>query len=160
QERWEEVSGYSPSTMAACIAALICAACFLRKRGEANTAHVLEEYADFLVGHIRAWAVTNEGELLPGTRRHFIRILPVRMDDATPMKTLDRLSLSLPNRPPHAVPKIPARNIVDPGFLELVRYGVMKPDDPLIVDSLRVVDAVLKVDTPAGPCWRRYNHDG
>src|SRR5262249_49170463 len=58
QERWEEVSGYSPSTMAACIAALICAACFLRKRGEANTAHVLEEYADFLVGHIRAWAVT------------------------------------------------------------------------------------------------------
>jgi glucoamylase len=23
-----------------------------------------------------------------------------------------------------------------------------------------VVDAVLKVDTPQGPCWRRYNHDG
>src|SRR5262249_27966609 len=117
QERWEEVSGYSPSTMAACIAALICAACFLRKRGEANTAHVLEEYPDFLVGHIRAWAVTNEGELLPGTRRHFIRILPVRMDDVTPIEDLDRLSVSLPNRPPDAVPKIPARNIVDPGFL-------------------------------------------
>jgi glucoamylase len=23
-----------------------------------------------------------------------------------------------------------------------------------------VIDAVLKVDTPYGPCWRRYNHDG
>ena len=27
-------------------------------------------------------------------------------------------------------------------------------------DSLRVVDAVLRVETPAGPTWRRYNHDG
>jgi glucoamylase len=30
----------------------------------------------------------------------------------------------------------------------------------LIVDSLKVVDHVLKIDTPNGPCWRRYNHDG
>src|SRR6201987_3180336 len=27
-------------------------------------------------------------------------------------------------------------------------------------DSIRVVDAVLKVETPYGPSWRRYNHDG
>jgi glucoamylase len=27
-------------------------------------------------------------------------------------------------------------------------------------DSLRVVDAVLRVEAPAGPCWRRYNNDG
>ena len=45
-------------------------------------------------------------------------------------------------------------------FLELVRYGVRCADDPLIVDTLKVVDHVLKVDTPKGPCWRRYNHDG
>jgi glucoamylase len=32
--------------------------------------------------------------------------------------------------------------------------------DPLIEDSLRVIDSVLKVDTPSGPCWRRYNFDG
>jgi len=30
----------------------------------------------------------------------------------------------------------------------------------LMEDSLRVIDAVLKVETPFGPCWRRYNHDG
>src|SRR6185312_3562202 len=52
------------------------------------------------------------------------------------------------------------KDIVDAGFLELVRYGIRKPGDRLIEDSLRVVDAVLKVDTPFGPCWRRYNHDG
>src|SRR5437764_3723788 len=50
--------------------------------------------------------------------------------------------------------------IVDAGFLELVRYGIRKAGEPLMEDSLRVVDAVLKVDTPYGPCWRRYNHDG
>jgi glucoamylase len=49
---------------------------------------------------------------------------------------------------------------VDAGFLELVRHGIRRPDDPIIVDSLKVVDAVLKVETPFGPCWHRYNHDG
>ena len=50
--------------------------------------------------------------------------------------------------------------VVDGGFLELVRYGIRKGGDPLIEDSLRVIDAVLKTHFPAGPCWRRYNHDG
>ena len=30
----------------------------------------------------------------------------------------------------------------------------------MIVDSLAVIDHVLKRDLPQGPCWRRYNHDG
>ena len=46
------------------------------------------------------------------------------------------------------------------GFLELVRYGIRRADDPLIVDSLKVVDHSLKIETPFGDCWRRYNHDG
>ena len=41
-----------------------------------------------------------------------------------------------------------------------MRYGIRAPGDPLIEDSLRVVDACLKVDLPQGPCWRRYNNDG
>ncbi len=56
--------------------------------------------------------------------------------------------------------QFPAKDVVDAGFLELVRYGIRKAGTPLIEDSLRVVDAVLRVETPAGPCWRRYNHDG
>ena len=69
-------------------------------------------------------------------------------------------SINIANRPPSFQSKFPAKDIVDAGFLELVRYGIRKPDDSLIVDSLRVVDAVLKVETPFGPCWHRYNNDG
>jgi glucoamylase len=44
--------------------------------------------------------------------------------------------------------------------LELVRYGVRRADDPLIIDSLKVADHVLKRDLPQGPGWIRYNWDG
>ena len=54
----------------------------------------------------------------------------------------------------------PARNIVDGGFLLLVRYGIRAPDDPIIVATIKVIDAILKTDTPTGPAWHRYNHDG
>jgi glucoamylase len=37
---------------------------------------------------------------------------------------------------------------------------VRPADDPLIVDSLKVIDAVLKRDLPQGPGWLRYNWDG
>src|SRR4030095_7999043 len=112
---------------------------------------ILEAYADFLVSHLTAWTVTNAGELVSGTPRHFIRILPVNVDDVAPKEDSDNALHQIPNRPPDAPLKVPARNVVDAVFLELVRYGVMAPDDPLILDSLRVVDAVLKVDTPVGP---------
>src|SRR5439155_15969647 len=68
--------------------------------------------------------------------------------------------LQVRNRPPGEPFEFPAKDVVDAGFLELVRYGIRRFDDPLIEDSLRVVDAVLKVNTPLGPCWHRYNHDG
>ena len=68
--------------------------------------------------------------------------------------------LKIANLAAGAQNSFPAKEIVDAGFLELVRYGIRKPDDPVIVDSLKVIDAVLKVDTPMGPVWHRYNHDG
>ncbi|MCI0457219.1 MAG: glycoside hydrolase family 15 protein, partial [Gemmataceae bacterium] len=160
QDRWEENSGYSPSTLAAHIAALICAASFARERGLQATAQYLEEYADFLESHIEAWTVTTEGTLVPGIRRHFIRIHPVDVNDPQPNEDPNHDVLLLHNQPPGAPGAFPAKDIVDAGFLELVRYGIRRPGDSLIADSLRVVDAVLKVDTPCGPCWRRYNHDG
>jgi len=68
--------------------------------------------------------------------------------------------VTLANQAPGDPFEYPARDIVDAGFLELVRYGVRDPHDPIVVDSLQVVDAVLKVDLPQGPAWHRYNHDG
>ena len=76
QERWEEASGYSPSTLASNIAALICAACLFRERRDEATAIFLEEYADFLDSHVESWTVTTRVRLCPGISRHYIRILP------------------------------------------------------------------------------------
>lgn len=160
QERWEEASGYSLSTLALNIAALICAAEFARGRGDEDTARFLEEYADFLECHIEAWTVTTQGTLVPEIGRHYIRIHPTDVRDPSPDEDPNRGMLAITNRPPGSQWAFPAKEIVDAGFLELVRYGIRRPDDPLIVDSLRVVDAVLRVETPYGPCWRRYNHDG
>ncbi|MCG3117744.1 MAG: glycoside hydrolase family 15 protein [Candidatus Manganitrophus sp. SA1] len=160
QERWEENGGYSPSTLASNIAALICAAEFARKRGDSETARFLEEYADFLESHVEAWTVTTQGTLVPEIPRHFIRILPADCQDPYPCEDPNTGTLILHNQPPGGQFEFPAKEIVDAGFLELVRYGIRKAGDPLIEDSLRVVDAVLKVETPFGPCWRRYNHDG
>lgn len=160
QERWEENSGYSPSTLASNIAALICAAAFARQRKDMATAQYLEEYADFLESHIEAWTVTTQGMLVPGISRHFIRIHPVDCHDPDPLEDPNTGTLILHNQPPGGRFEFPAREIVDAGFLELVRFGIRKAKDPLIEDSLKVIDAVLKVETPFGPCWRRYNHDG
>jgi glucoamylase len=89
-----------------------------------------------------------------------LRILPERVDNHSPEEDPNRGDIAIANRAPGARSVFPAKDVVDAGFLELVRHGVRKADDPIIVDSLKVVDAVLKVDTPFGPCWRRYNHDG
>lgn len=160
QERWEEASGYSPSTLASNIAGLIGAACFCRQRADKATAQFLEQYADFLESHVDAWTVTTEGTLVPGIRRHYIRILPDAVDNPDPEEDPNSGILKIANLAAGAQNSFPAKEIVDAGFLELVRYGIRKPDDPIIADSLKVIDAVLKVDTPAGPVWHRYNHDG
>ena len=47
-----------------------------------------------------------------------------------------------------------------PAFWSWCATECARADDPIIVDSLKVIDHVLKVETPVGPCWRRYNHDG
>ncbi len=160
QERWEEAGGYSPSTLAASIAALVCAADFASSRGEEDAAGFLLEYADFLEAHIEQWTVTTDGSLLPAIPRHYIRILPTVFGDPVPHEDPNRGVLAIANRPPGKPWQFPAKDIVDAGFLELVRYGIRKPNDALIEDSLAVVDFVLKVETPFGPCWRRYNYDG
>jgi glucoamylase len=159
QDRWEEASGYSPSTLAVHIAALICAADFFADRGDVATADFVRDYADFLESHIERWTVTTQGTLVPGITRHYIRINPgsiAHCADEDP----NCGTVILANQSPGARYDFAAKEIVDTGFLELVRYGIRSADDPIIQDSVRVVDAVLKVDTPAGPCWRRYNHDG
>jgi glucoamylase len=41
-----------------------------------------------------------------------------------------------------------------------VRFGLRDAHDPLIVDTIRVIDAALKVELPTGVAWHRYTADG
>jgi glucoamylase len=160
EERWEEGSGYSPSTLAAIIAAFICAASFARADHDDRIGAFLESYADFLRSHLEEWTVTTNGSLLSGTSRYFVRLNPTKPGEVAEPGAVNKSDLYLTSQPPDAQQSYPAREIVDGGFLQLVRYGILSADSPLIVESLRVVDSVLKTETPSGPCWRRYNHDG
>jgi glucan 1,4-alpha-glucosidase len=146
QERWEEETGYSPSTIAAEVAALICAADIARKNGDDASAGQWTAVADEWVSKLSQWTVTRTGKYAD---QYYIRIAQKgQPDQGEPLAvhngggTWDE------------------REIVDAGFLELVRLGITAPDDPLVVKSLAVVDKVIKVETPNGPAWYRYNHDG
>ena len=156
QERWEEISGYSPSTLAAIIAALVCAAEFARHRKKNLAADFLLDYADWLSAHLEEWTVTNRGELVKDKPRHYVRITPADPQQAEATADPDTAVIEIAN----GGGKHLARNIVSGDFLQLVRLGVRAADDPLMVDSLVVIDQELKRDLPQGPCWRRYNYDG
>jgi glucoamylase len=160
QERWEEVSGYSPSTLASNIVALTGGATFFRDAGDAETASFIQDHADYLEAHIEEWTVTTTGSLGTGGAGYYMRILPETVGQADPAEDKESRMVHIANRAPDETGEFPAREIVDGGFLELVRHGIRAADHPVVLNTLAIIDRVLKVDTPAGPTWHRYNHDG
>ncbi|MGI0055047.1 MAG: glycoside hydrolase family 15 protein [Thermoplasmata archaeon] len=160
QDRWEEVSGFSPSTLALEITALLGASEFARARSDHSTAAVLEETADFLERHVEQWTVTTHGTLDPSIPRHYVRVRPALPSDPTPPESGGFGGLYIPNLAPGQPAEFRAQEIISTEFLELVRYGIRDPLDPTVTETVRLVDRQLKVDTPLGPCWKRYNHDG
>jgi glucoamylase len=86
--------------------------------------------------------------------------LPEKVGAANPAGDKEERILTIKNLPPGQQNNFPAKDVVDGGFLELVRYGIRAADDPIILNTVQVVDATLKVETDAGPIWHRYNHDG
>jgi glucoamylase len=160
QERWEECAGYSPSTLAAVISGLICAADLAHAHRAPELGKFLEEQADWIESHLEDWTVTNDGVLDPEIKRYYMRIRPPGCGEPFAPEDCGDEMIRIANRAPGEKYEFEAREIIDGGFLELVRYGVRSADDPVIVDSVKVMDKVLKRDTPKGPCWRRYNHDG
>jgi len=147
QERWEEEAGYSPSTIAAEIAGLIAAAAIAQRHGDAASAARYRRTADDWAARIDQWTVTRTG---PHSREpYFLRLTQRGHPDAG-----ERIELN------NGSGTFDEREIVDAGFLELVRLGIRQPGSSLLETSLAVVDAVIGVRTPNGPAWYRYNHDG
>jgi glucoamylase len=156
QERWEENGGYSPSTLAAVIAALVCAAEFAKQHGETGTADFILDHADWLAAHIEEWTVTTRGESVSGFQRHYIRINPTDPQAPDPHADPNMTVLAVAN----GGRLHPARNVVGGDFLQLVRLGIRAANDPIVLDSVAVIDHILKRNLPQGPGWRRYSHDG
>jgi glucoamylase len=147
QERWEEIPGYSPSTIAAEIAGLVCASDIARKNGADADADRYLKTADSWAGNIETWMVTKTGHLSP--QSYYMRI-----DDN--MDPNDGYQLDVRN----GGGIWDERDVVDAGFLEFVRLGIRPADDATIAHSVDVVDAAIRVETPNGPSFRRYTHDG
>ncbi len=156
QERWEENAGYSPSTLATVIAGLVCAAELAKERGRVDTADFILAYADWLADHLEQWTVTTAGELVADCPRHYIRINPTDAQVPDPHPDPNTAMIWIAN----GGGQHPARNVVGGDFLALVRLGIRAATDPVVLDSIRVIDQVIRYDLPDGPGWRRYNHDG
>jgi glucoamylase len=147
QERWEEAEGYSPATIAAEVAGLVCAADLARRNGDATSATLYLGVADEWAREVDRWTFTTTGPL--GNGRYYERI------DRNG-KPNDAATLAIAN----GGGTFQERAVVDPSFLELVRLGVKAPTDASVVESLPEVDAQTRVETPNGPFWHRYDHDG
>ncbi|HYY94729.1 MAG TPA: glucan 1,4-alpha-glucosidase [Pyrinomonadaceae bacterium] len=147
QERWEEKPGYSPSTIAAEIAGLFCASEIARRNDDQPSANIYLAAADDFARNVERWTATTTG--VYGDKNYYLRLS--FNDDPNDGQPFDI---------GNGGGTFDEREIVDAGFLELVRLGVKSPQDPLVRKSLAVVDKVLQVETPRGATFYRYDHDG
>ncbi len=146
-ERWEEQSGYSPSTIAAEIAGLVAASDIALANHDKASAQLWLGVADDWQRSIEGWTVTTTGPL--ASHPYFIRLSKTGDPNAA-------ISYNLGN----GGPTLDQRSVIDAGFLELVRLGLKPFNDTAVTESLPVVDANIETTTPSGPGWHRYNGDG
>ena len=144
-ERWEEQSGYSPSTIAAEIAGLTAASAIAASHGDAARARLYQATADDFQRSIKSWTVTTTG---PDAPRYFIRLSKTGDPNAA-------ISYSLGN----GGPTLDQRAVIDGGFQELVRLGELPVSDPDVQASLGVLDKQISVSTPSGTGYYRYGND-
>ena len=148
QERWENQSGYSPGTIAAEIAGLVCAADIARRNGDAASAARYEQTADDWQQRVEGWTATTNGPYSPD--RYYLRLTK----DGNP-------NAGTPYNIGDSGPTVDQRKVVDPSYLELVRLGVKRASDPAILNTVQVVDQQLASGDPTGRFfWHRFNFDG
>jgi len=158
QDRWEEDPGYSPFTLAAEVAGLLAAADLADLQREIPIARYLRETADAWNDALERWMYVVGSDLAhqQAVDGYYVRIAPPELAEAaSPLQGF----VPIKNRPPGG-DEAPASDIVSPDALALVRFGLRAPNDPRIVNTVKVIDALLQVNTPHGPGWHRYNGDG
>jgi glucoamylase len=150
QDRWEETGGASPFTLAALVAALTAAGSYPWL--DPMDARCALSMADWWNSRIEALVYTSGTDLdiAHGTAGHYGRV-------AHGGDTGMHGELVLANRGGES---FDLQRLVGLEFLALVRYGLRSADDPRITDTVKIIDAVLRADTAAGPLYYRYQHDG
>jgi glucoamylase len=150
QDRWEENAGINPFSVGTAIAALVAgvAGGFV----EDEDCDYALSLADDWNAHIESWVYVRHTALdhKYGTHGHYVRIAP-------PGHTAQRSHVALRNR---GSEDLLARDLIGLEYLYLVRLGLRQPNDPRVSDTTKLVDALLRFDTPSGPYYRRYNEDG
>ena len=126
QERWENQSGWSPGTIAAEIAGLVCAADVARRNGDPASAERWELVADEWESQVDAWTATSNGPYDP--KPYYLRL-----DGAGAAGSRRRPPIRIRTRngaTRWAMAALGCRSARGgrPSFLELVRLGV-KPHD-------------------------------
>jgi len=149
QERWEEESGYSPSSIATEIAGLACAAKLAVETGHDADALVWLALADRWADGVDDWTATTTGTERHDHTPYYVRVTRDGDPDAGHLRTLANDG-----------PTLDERDVIDAGFLELVRLGIKPADDPVVRNSVRTVDETIRVDAGSAAGFYRYNGDG
>ncbi len=153
QDRWEEDAGVNPFTLAVCIAALAAGASFLEPEAREFALALADDWneriEDFTA--IRGTALARR----LGVAGYYVRVAPTAVFSEE--QALQRC-VPIKNRLTETAP--PADEQVSTDVLQVVRLGLRAADDPLVRDTVTVIDALLRADLPTGPAWRRYNGDG
>ena len=157
QDRWEEESGLTPFTLAAEIAALLAGAALAETNGEKEVAQYCRETADYWNANIERWLYVTDTTISKemGVEGYYIRINP----SGLPANEIKGQYLNLKNHEGEEG-NILLGDLVCVDAIALVRFGLRAADDPHILNTIKVIDAKLKVETPSGPCWHRYTKDG
>ena len=171
QERWEEEAGFSPSSIAAEIAGLCCGAALAVTEADRIEANRIEAdggaaeveaspeslradalawlaLADDWTARVDEWCATATGTERHAETPYYVRVTA----DGDPES-------GRPRTIANDGPTYDEREIIDGGFLELVRLGIKPADDEVVRNSVSVVDDSIRVDTPYGPGWYRYVGD-
>jgi glucan 1,4-alpha-glucosidase len=149
QERWEEEAGYSPSSIAAEIAGLACAGKLALEAGHEADAIVWLALADHWANNVEAWTATETGTDRHTRTPYYVRITRDGDPDAGHQRTLA-----------NGGPTLDERNVIDAGFLDLVRLGIKPEDSDVMENSVREVDDTIRVEAGPAPGFYRYNGDG
>jgi glucoamylase len=153
QDRWEENSGVNTFTMAVCLAALVAGADFLPT---AEEAFVLE-LADYWNLRLDDWTAVYNTPFAKAQKvnGYYLRIMP-----SSALSDESVLMRAMPIKNRKTDPGLSPSEQIGVDFLQLVRYGLRDPNDPLVRDTLKLIDTLLRVELPQGPCWYRYTGDG